>query len=127
MVDVDRIRSIARRRVWGDAWEDVAQTACLLGLQFPRTTPGILVVEACRRMFKDKRRSALVREAHNPAQLEHPERLASHYPTPMQLWERWHDEANEDQADEWRALPADERSKRAAESMRALGTSEVTW
>ena len=122
MVDVDAIRRIARRRVSSDRWEDVAQTACLLALKRDSLNR-LHVLDAIRMEFGDWRRSPAEAMRH-ASPIEHPEWIASHYATPAELWERWQDEQSEDQAEEWQRMPAAERDKRVAESLRDLGTSE---
>lgn len=126
MVDIDAIYRDARRYSPSvDATEDIAQTACLIALERPwRTNRRWLMHDAIRLVlgrFAWSRSSRPI----NTTPIEHPEWIASHYASPLELWDRWQDELSEDQADEWRVLPAAERDKRVAESMRALGTSEV--
>lgn len=123
MVDVDAIRRIARRRVSSDRWEDVAQTACLLALK-RESLNRLHVLDAIRMEFGDWRRSPAEAMRH-AGLMEHPEWIASNYATPAELWERWQDEENEDQAEEWRRLPAADRAQRVRESGIALGCSDV--
>lgn len=121
-LDIEAIRRIARRRVyWSDRWEDVAQTAVVIGLTRSGTYPVLLVIDAIRAEFGLTNMKH--RDLRNPGPLSHPEWVASHYLTPEQLTDRWLDEESEDQFDEWRRLPAAERYARVREAMEGLGTS----
>lgn len=118
-IPIDAIYRFARRRI-RDPWlaEDVAQTACLYALTHRPARPWQYVFDALATEL-GLGGSRIVRGAWP---IEHPEWIASHYPTDAELAERWLDEESEDQADEWRKLPAAERDSRAAEAARLVGT-----
>lgn len=119
-VPVEDIYRIARRRVWDPVLaEDVAQTACLYALAHRPAYPIQYVLDA---IDHELRRGA-ARAERLPWPIEHPEWIASHYPTDAALVERWVDEANEDLAAEWAALPVAERERRELEAEIGLQSS----
>lgn len=119
-VPVDEIYRCARRRIRNHSLaEDVAQTACLYAMTHRPARVWQYVFDAIATVL-GRGGTRIVRGA---VAFEHPEWIASHYATEAELVERYLDEENEDQADEWRLLPAAERDKRIAEAARGLGSS----
>lgn len=90
-------------------WEDIAQTACLYALTHRRTLWKLHVRDALKHEMRWQR----------SIPIEHPEWLASHYPSDEELADRLYAEDVEDAGLEWRRLPAAERDKLIAESRRA--------
>lgn len=110
------LQQTAKAMVIGDEWEDVAQTAIAMHLAGAKTERwSWLVLEAMRRELGWKLRTPLWCFDEKP--------IASHYPTPDDLIERWQDEETEDQAIEWHRLTAAERDKRVREAEIGTGTT----